>query len=80
MLHSLLEGKWSCYRSGHFKRGRMLMLWRWPGLRMVLLQRQSIYWRGIGHVREVASLMEGEWSCYRGGQFKEGESLQRWPV
>ena len=24
--------------------------------------------------------MEGEWSCYRGGQFKEGESLWRWPV
>ena len=26
--------------------------------------------RGIGYVREVASLMEGEWSCYRGGRFK----------
>ena len=27
------------------------------------------------------SLMEGEWSCYRGGQFNGGEwSLQRWPV
>ena len=23
-----------------------------------------------GHVTEVASLKEGEWSCYRGGQFK----------
>ena len=22
-----------------------------------------------GHVTEVVSLMEGEWSCYRGGQF-----------
>ena len=21
----------------------------------------------IGHVTEVASLIEGEWSCYRGG-------------
>ena len=30
---------------------------------------------------EVATLMEGEWSCYGGGQFKEGESsLRRWPV
>ena len=30
---------------------------------------------------EVASLMEEEWSCYRVGQFKEGESsLRRWPV
>ena len=27
------------------------------------------------------ALMEGEWSCYGGGQFKEGESsLRRWPV
>ena len=24
------------------------------------------------HVREVASLMEGEWSCYGGGQFNGG--------
>ena len=35
-----------------------------------------------GHVMEVASLEEGEWSCYRSGQFK-GRSmviLQRWPV
>ena len=23
-----------------------------------------------GYVTEVASLKEGEWSCYRGGQFK----------
>ena len=36
-VHSLMEGKWSCYRSGHFNGGRMVMLWRWPGLRMVLL-------------------------------------------
>ena len=34
---------------------------------MVMLQRSS--------------LMYGEWSCYGGGQFKEGESLlRRWPV
>ena len=35
-----------------------------------------------GHVTEIASLMEGEWSCYGGGQFKEGRivMLQRWPV
>ena len=25
-----------------------------------------------GHVTEVASLKEGEWSCYRGGQFNGG--------
>ena len=33
-------------------------------------------------VTEVVSLIEGEWSCYRGGQFKGGRivMLQRWPV
>ena len=30
---------------------------------MVSLKREN------GHVTEVVSLMEGEWSCYRGGQF-----------
>ena len=35
-----------------------------------------------GYVTEVASVMEGEWSCYRGGQFKGGRMvlLRRWPV
>ena len=34
------------------------------------------------HVTELESLMEGEWSCYRGGQFNGGRMvmLQRWPV
>ena len=35
-----------------------------------------------GHVMEEVSLREGEWSCYRSGQFK-GRSmvmLQRWLV
>ena len=34
------------------------------------------------HVIVVVSLMEGEWSCYRGGHFN-GErmvTLWRWPV
>ena len=59
----------------------------------LLLPRGGLFnGEGICHVREVASLMEGEWSCYGGGQFKEeriivtevasfkeGEwSLQRW--
>ena len=36
---------------------------------------------GRSHVMEVASLMEGAWSCYRGGQFNGGSiTLQRWPV
>ena len=35
-----------------------------------------------GHVTEVASLMEGEWSCYRSGHFNGGRMvmLRRWPV
>ena len=33
-------------------------------------------------LREEASLMEGEWSCYRGGQFKGGRMimLEIWSV
>ena len=45
---------------------------------MVMLER----WTENGHVTEVASLKEAEWSCYRGGQFN-GERmvlLRRWPV
>ena len=36
---------------------------------MVMLERWAVSWRENGHVTEVASLKEGEWSCYRGGQF-----------
>ena len=45
----------------------MVMLWRWPVER-----------RGNFHV----TLMEGEWSCYRSGQFNERimVMLRRWPV
>ena len=39
---------------------------------MVMLQRWSLSWREKGHVTEVVSLMEGEWSCYRSGHFYEG--------
>ena len=28
-----------------------------------------------GYVTEVASVMEGELSCYRGGQFEEGRMV-----
>ena len=33
-------------------------------------------------LQEVASLIEGEWSCYKGGQFNGGRMvmLQRWSV
>ena len=49
---------------------------------MVMLQRWLVYCRLNGHVTEVVSLMEGEWSCYGGGQFN-GERiimLERWRV
>ena len=38
--------------------------------------------RENGHVTEVVTLIEGEWSCYRGDHFNEGRMiiLQRWPV
>ena len=47
---------------------------------MVMFQRWPLYWIENGHVTEVANLKEGEWSCYRGGQFKGGRMvmLPRW--
>ena len=48
---------------------------------MVMLRRWSVQWRENDHVREAASLIEGECPCYRGGQFKGGRMvLQRWSV
>ena len=57
-----MEKEWSCYRGVQFHGGRMVMLQRWSVLR-----------RENDHVREVLTLMEGEWSCYRVCQLKEGE-------
>ena len=48
-----MEGEWSCYRSGHFNGGRMVMLQRWSegecyrngqfnGGRMVVIEVASI--------------------------------------
>ena len=48
-----MEGEWSCYRGGHFNGGRMVMLQKW-----------SLYWRENGHVTDVVSFMEGEWSFH----------------
>ena len=42
---------------------------------MVMLQRWSVLRRENDHVREVLTLMEGEWSCYRGGQVKGGRMI-----
>ena len=41
---SLMEGEWSCYRGGHFNKGRMVMLQRWQfkGGRTVMLLRWSV--------------------------------------
>ena len=38
---------------------------------MVVLRRWPVYGRENGHVTEVVTLLEGEWS-YRGGQFYGG--------
>ena len=45
----LMEGEWSCYRSGHFNGGRMVMLrmCQFYGGRMVILQRCSLQWRYV---------------------------------
>ena len=60
-----------------------------------MLHSWSVQWRENGHVTEVVTLMEGEWtchgdvslmegswSCYRGGQFNVGRMvmLQKSPV
>ena len=42
-----------------------------------MLERWSVLRRENDHVREVLTLMEGEWSCYGGGQFKEGRMMLR---
>ena len=42
-----MDGEWSCYRSGHFIGGRMVMLQMW-----------SILWRENGHFTEVLTLMD----------------------
>ena len=70
---TLMEGKWSFYKGGQFREEEWSCYGggQFNGGRMVLLQRQPVQWREIGHVRGVASLMEGEHSCYGGGQWRE---------
>ena len=43
----LMEGEWSCYRSGHFIGGSMVMLWM-----------RSVLWRENGHFTEVLTFMD----------------------
>ena len=49
---------------------------------MVLAELASLMGGENGQVTEVASLMEGEWSFYRGAQFNGGRMvmLQSWRV
>ena len=57
----------------------MVML-QFNGVRMVVTketclmsERWSVLRRENDHVREVLTLMEGEWSCYGSGHFKGGK-------
>ena len=45
---------------------------------MIMLERWSVSWRE-NNVME-AGLMEGECSCYIGGQFNGGSMLQKWSI
>ena len=52
-----MEGEWFCNRGSLLNGGGLVMLERW-----------LVQWRENIHVTEVASLKEGEWSCYGGGK------------
>ena len=65
-----MEREWS-YRGGQFNGGSIIVR------EVVSLCREN------GYVMEVASLMEGAWSCYRGGPYKwreNGHVIRRFPV
>ena len=49
---------------------------------MVMLRRWSSNKGRMTMLVEVVSLMEGDWSCYGGGQFNRGRMvmLQRWSL
>ena len=77
VVASLIEGEWSCCKSGQLNGGRMVMLWRWPVQTRDngLCYRGSLFNGGGMAVTEVASLKEAEWSSYRGGQFNIGRMI-----
>ena len=52
-----MEGEWFCYRFSLLNGGGLVMLDRW-----------LVQWREYIHVTEVASLNQGELSCYGGGR------------
>ena len=72
IMVTLIKGEWSCYRGGQFKGGRLVMLHFngrencdvFNGGSIVMVQRRPVKCRENGHVTEVVSFMEGEWSCY----------------
>ena len=66
-----MEGEWFRYRGGLFN-----------GQSPSIKQAASVTKPFSLHVRGVASLMEGEYSCYGGGQFKVGRMvmLERWSL
>ena len=85
-----MDGAWSCYRSGHFNEGRMVILHKskFNGWRMVILRtggavlrRENGHvteverWRENGHSTEVASLMEENGHVTEVASLMEGELL-----
>ena len=65
---SLMKGEWFRYRGSLFNGGGLVMLERW-----LVLWRENIHATGGGHfnggrmVTLQVTLMEGKWSCCRGG-------------
>ena len=58
----------------------MVMLQRWSLMEGEFILRRR-EWNENCYVTEVVTLMEGKWSCYRGGQFIGSMvMLQRWSV
>ena len=88
---TLMEAKWSCYRGGQFREenGHITFVVSGGG-RMIMLQKWIVSWRENGHVTKIVtnggrmvmlqkwSPMEGQWSCYRGGQFNGERMVMLW--
>ena len=69
-MASLKEGEWSCYRGGKFNGGSGHVT-EVARLRENGHVTEVVFNGGRhDHVTEEVSIMEREWSCYGGGQFK----------
>ena len=68
-----MQGEWLCDRGGHYWREndqvRGCQFRKNGHVMVVSLGREN------AHVMVVVSLMEGEWSCYRGGLFNGGRMV-----